>query len=92
MTKKLIVEIAEGFGNQLFMYAHAFALAKEIEYDLLIDNTSGYSKIKNKMRNHQKYMLDFMKISKDIAPSKYKYDNFFKRKKKKIELIFDKFN
>ena len=35
-----------GFGNQLFMYAHAFALAKEIKYDLLIDNTSGYSKKK----------------------------------------------
>ena len=50
MTKKLIVEIAEGFGNQLFMYAHAFALAKEIDYDLLIDNTSGYSKKKNRWR------------------------------------------
>ena len=34
----------------------------------------------------------FYEITQDIAPSKYKYDNFFKRIKKKIELLFDKFN
>ena len=46
MKKKLVVEIAEGIGNQLFMYAHAFSLAKKINYELLIDDTSGYSKKK----------------------------------------------
>ena len=46
MNKQLIVEIAEGLGNQLFMYAHAFSLAKKINYELLIDSTSGYSKKK----------------------------------------------
>lgn len=29
MTDKLIVRIAEGLGNQLFMYAHAYALSKK---------------------------------------------------------------
>ena len=32
MEKKLTVEIAEGLGNQLFMYSHAYALAKKINY------------------------------------------------------------
>ena len=42
MKGKLIVRIAEGLGNQLFMYANSLALAKKINYDLLIDNESGY--------------------------------------------------
>ena len=31
MNKKLTVEIAEGLGNQIFMYAHAYSLSKELE-------------------------------------------------------------
>ena len=46
LIKRLKVEIAEGLGNQLFMYANAYALSKKLGYDLLIDNTSGYSKKK----------------------------------------------
>ena len=48
MKNKLIVRIAEGLGNQLFMYAHAYCLSKKINYDLYIDNTSGYFKKKIK--------------------------------------------
>ena len=47
MRKILIVEIAEGLGNQLFMYAHAYTLSKKLGYDLQIDNLSGFSKKKN---------------------------------------------
>ena len=47
MKKKIIVEIAEGLGNQLFMYAHAYSMAKKLDYDLLIDNKSAYSFKKN---------------------------------------------
>ncbi len=50
MNKKLIVEIAEGLGNQIFMYAHAYSLSRELNYDLFIDNKSGYSKSKNLLR------------------------------------------
>ena len=46
MKKKLIVRIAEGLGNQLFMYANAYALSKKLNYDLYLDNTSGYFKKK----------------------------------------------
>ena len=47
MTDKLIVRIAEGLGNQLFMYAHAYALSKKINYKLYIDNESAYFKKKD---------------------------------------------
>ena len=53
MEKKVIVEIAEGLGNQLFMYAHAYSMAKKLNYELFIDNQSGYSFKKNTLREHQ---------------------------------------
>ena len=59
MKKNVIVQISEGLGNQLFMYAHAYALSKKFDRNLLIDNTSGYYKKKNLLRPHQKYMLNF---------------------------------
>ena len=36
--KKIITRISEGLGNQLFMYANAYALSKKLEYNLYIDN------------------------------------------------------
>ena len=30
----------------MFMYAHAYALSKKLNYDLVVDNKSGYSKDK----------------------------------------------
>ena len=91
-NKRLTVEIAEGLGNQLFMYANAYALSKKLGYDLLIDNTSGYSKKKNRLRKHQQYMLSHFNIKQDIAPSSLKYDTFYKQYKKKIEFFIDKFS
>lgn len=92
MNKRLIVEIAEGLGNQLFMYANAYSLSKKLGYSLLIDNKSGFSRKKNILRNHQKYLLDCFNIKQDIAPSSSVYDNYSKRLKKKIELVFEKFH
>lgn len=91
MKKLLTVEIAEGLGNQLFMYAHAYSLSKKLNYEIQIDNTSGYYKTKNKLRDHQKYMLSYFNIEQDLAPSNYRYDNSFKRSKKKFQLLLDKF-
>ena len=91
-NKRLIVEIAEGLGNQLFMYSYAYALSKKLGYDLLIDNTSGFSKKKNQLRKHQQYMLSYFNINQDIAPENLKYDTFYKQYKKKIELLVDKFS
>ena len=90
MKKSLIVEISEGLGNQLFMYSNAFALAKNNKIDLLIDNTSGYFRKKNKLRGQQ-YFLDHFNIKQDIAPAHLKSDTFFKYFKKKLDLKLDNF-
>ena len=92
MNKKLIVEIAEGLGNQIFMYAYAYSLSKKLDYTLFIDNKSGYSKRKNLLRSHQKYMLDNFDLYANIADNNMIYDTDFKRFKKKIKLFFDIFS
>ena len=92
MTKKIIVEIAEGLGNQLFMYAHAYSMAKKLNYELFIDNQSGYSFKKNTLRKHQKYMLDSFNIVENYAPSEFIYDKLHKKIKKKLLILIDKFS
>ena len=91
MKNKLIVRIAEGLGNQLFMYAHAYCLSKKINYDLFIDNTSGYFKKKNQFRAFE---LDKFAINSEYSVPELRYDNYFldfKRKiKKKLDLFKDK--
>ena len=91
MNKKIVVEIAEGLGNQMFMYAHAYSLAKKLNYQLEIDNKSGYSRKKNQLRDHQIYFLDKFNISQNITSNDNIYDNSFKRFKKKIEIYMYKF-
>ena len=87
MTDKLIVRIAEGLGNQLFMYAHAYALSKKINYKLYIDNESAYFKKKDIKR----YELDYFNISAENIDDNEKFNNYFlnfKRTfKKKIDLF-----
>ncbi len=84
--KKLIVRIAEGLGNQLFMYSHAYALSKKLGYNLLLDDTSGYFKIKNRLRN---YELDKFDISATLCDDKDKFDTYSKDFKRKTLKIFD---
>ena len=91
MNKKLIVEIAEGLGNQIFMYAYAYSLSKKLDYVLFLDNKSGYSKRKNLLRSHQRYMLDNFNLNASIADNNMIYDTDFKRFHKKIKLFFDIF-
>ena len=73
MSKKIIVRIAEGIGNQLFMYAHAYALSKKINYDLYIDNASGYFQKKDQI---SPYELDKFNINTSLSDKKYRFDNF----------------
>ena len=49
MDKKIIVKVAAGLGNQMFMYANAFSLAKRFGYKLFIDDTSGFFKLKTEL-------------------------------------------
>ena len=88
MNKKIIVRIAEGIGNQLFMYAHSYSLSKTINYDLFIDNTSGYLKKKNQLRHYQ---LDKFNINTPLSEKKYRFDslslNLKRNLLKKIDLF-----
>tara|TARA_B100000965_G_scaffold386504_1_gene388818 strand:- start:1307 stop:2203 length:897 start_codon:yes stop_codon:yes gene_type:complete len=81
MNKKLIVRIAEGLGNQFFMYANAYSLSKKLNYDLYLDNTSGYFKKKNMIRN---YELDKFNIPQNIIGQNLKFDTYVKDFKRKI--------
>ena len=47
MKKKIITKISEGLGNQLFMYANAYALSKKNDFEFYVDPYSGYFKKKH---------------------------------------------
>ena len=79
--KQLIVRIAEGMGNQMFMYAHAFSLAKKNNANLIIDNTSGYFKKKNQFR---KYELNKFKITSNLCDNYDCFNTFLLDQKRKI--------
>ena len=83
---KLVVRIAEGLGNQLFMYSFGLSLAKEFNYHLLIDNSSAFFKKKN---HGCTFNLDKFNISSDYADSKLKFDNYYFDFIRKINKKFD---
>ena len=87
MTDKLIVRISEGLGNQLFMYAHAYALSKKINYKLYIDNESAYFKKKD----IKKYELDYFNISAEYIGDNEKFNNYFLNFKRSFKKKIDFF-
>jgi len=87
MEKKLVVRIAEGLGNQLFMYANAYSLSKKIGYTLYVDDLSGFIKTKN----FRSYYLHNFNISAKIIDNSYKFDNFSKNVKRKFLKKIDLF-
>ena len=85
---ELIVRIAEGMGNQLFMYANAYSFSKKLNKLLYVDKYSGYFKKKNQFRS---YLLDNLNISAKNCSYKDRFDNFFLDNKRKILKKIDKF-
>ena len=77
--KKLCVEISENLGNQMFMYAHAYALSKKLNRELYIDNESAYLRKKSV----GSYKLDRFNISSKIIENQYKFLSIFQYLKKK---------
>ena len=58
MDRIIIAKISEGLGNQLFMYANAYALSKKNDFELLIDPYSGYYQKKHIYN----FYLDFLSL------------------------------
>ena len=88
MNNKCIVRIAEGLGNQLFMYANAYAVSKKLNSKLFIDNKSGYFKKKNQVRF---YELNKFCISASLIENDYIFDNYLKELKRKYLKTIDLF-
>ena len=89
-NKKVIVRVAEGLGNQLFMYANGLALAKKNAATLYIDNESGFFKKKNKLR-FRKYDLDIFNTYINICKSNNKFNTYPKDIKRKFLKMIDLF-
>ena len=88
LKKTLTVRLAQGIGNQLFMYANAYSLSKSYNYQLFIDNTSGYFKKKDQLRT---YELNNFLLEENLATSDLKFDTYSKNLKRKILIKLDKF-
>jgi len=93
MNKKLIIRIANGFGNQMFNYAAGFTFAKKLGYELFIDDKSSFfsDKIKSANKNylhwHPKYELNIFNISKKLIDDKFTFSSHLKKIYRKF-LIF----
>ncbi len=85
--KKICVEISENLGNQLFMYAHAYALSKKLGRNLYIDNETAYSK----NNSIGLYRLDNFNISGKIIEKKFKFLSLIQYLRKKYLSKLDYF-
>ena len=86
MKKKIITKISEGLGNQFFMYANSYSIAKKFNLDFYIDPYSGYFN-----KNIRKFMLNNFNISSNIAPPKWIFSNHYRNFIKKIYMKLDHF-
>ena len=84
MNKTIVAKISEGLGNQLFMYANAYALSKKFNLNLCLDPYSGYKK-----NNIRSFMLDNFNLSSTIAPSEWIFSNNYRNLIKKIKIKYD---
>mgnify|MGYP001162921195 FL=1 len=89
-SKKIIVKIAAGLGNQMFMYANAYALSHKYSLNLLIDNTSGFFQKKNRTLSRE-YGLNIFNLSTKECLNCDKFDNYLKHFIKKILVLIDRF-
>ena len=86
MDRIIIAKISEGLGNQLFMYANAYAISKKFDFNLCLDPYSGYYK-----NNIRSFMLNNFNISSNIAPSDWIFSNNYRNLIKKIKIKCDFF-
>ena len=79
MHKNLIVKISNGFGNQMFLYAAAYAFSKKLGYNLLIDDETGVIHDSKKWQKRRRinwkpnYELSIFNLQSEIADRKFKF-------------------
>ena len=79
MLDKLILRLSNEMGNQMFMYASAYSISKELNRKLYIDDETAFLSKKNV----SKYALNVFNISSHTAPNSLKYkgiSGYLKRK------------
>ena len=79
MKNKLIIRLSNEVGNQMFMYASAYAISKELNRKLYVDNETAFLLKKN----ISKFGLNSFEISSEVAPDTLKFKNlsgYIKRK------------
>jgi len=86
MDRIIIAKISEGLGNQLFMYANAYAISKKFDYNLCLDLYSGYYK-----NNIRSFMLNNFNITSNMAPSDWIFSNGYRNLIKKIKIKYEFF-
>lgn len=90
MEEKLIIRLSNNIGNQMFMYAAAYAAAKKMNRTLYYDYISSYQSRKN----IYKFALDGFNISEKKAETKFIFNGptgYLKRKfLKKIDKFISK--
>mgnify|MGYP001307433352 CR=1 FL=1 len=92
MEEKLIIRISNNLGNQMFMYAAAYAASRIMKRSLYYDHISSYRSYKN----IYKFALDNFNLFEEPASSKYQFtglNGYLKRKiLKKIDIFKTKKN
>ena len=85
MKKKIILRLSNEIGNQMFMYASAYSLAKKMNRELFLDNETAFLR----KQNISKYGLNNFKISSSIVEDKFKFKNLNGYLRRKIILKTD---
>ena len=86
MSDKVILRLSNGMGNQMFMYAAAYAISKLLNRELFIDEETAFSG--NKI---SKYGLNALNFTSKIAPKNLKFLNLNGYLKRKLTIKIDKF-
>ena len=79
MKKKIILRLSNEIGNQMFMYASAYSIAKKMNRELFLDNETAFLSKKN----ISKFGLDNFDLSTSISDDKFKFKTltgYLKRK------------
>ena len=69
MKNKIILRLSNEVGNQMFMYASAYSISKELNRELIIDDETAFLSRKNV----SKFGLNLFNISSPIASDNYKF-------------------